>query len=82
MGVKTQAVTSYTCDLCGGAATEDSSNVYVECEGPARDVGPSYIAGRLTITRPYVVDRGILCDGCKRRWLRQYLLLIQVIELE
>ena len=73
MGITTRTVKECTCDVCGSACGELDGAIKIQVNsGDGRDVGPATIDAVLTFNQPYGASKGVVCVGCKQKWLAIY----------
>jgi hypothetical protein len=73
MGITKREIIEVTCDICGADCKETDSLISIQVNGgDGRDVGPAIITATLKFTQPYGCSNGIVCGGCKLKYLSAY----------
>lgn len=73
MGIVRREIIDFTCDICGAECKATSGDIIIQVNGgDGRDVGPALITAKLRFSQPYGCSNGIVCVGCKLKYLSDY----------
>lgn len=73
MGINVKTISVCTCDLCGAECGRYDGLIQIQVyPGDGRAVGPGHMEAEFRVNIPYQASNGIVCNGCKIKWLSRY----------
>jgi len=72
VGIERKTIEIVTCDVCHNACGKNDGDIFIQVTAGDRDVAPTLIKATLTVTEPYGVANGVVCQECKKKYIKKY----------